>query len=74
MPVKLGSVNTNGCSGDKPWPLIEVATGKKVACGGPTRADALSALSARNMASAGIPMRKDNRGVYATVRGIKVAN
>ena len=54
MPVKLGDAGTGGCSGDKPYPLIEVATGKTVACSGPDKATALRALQARNMAHAGL--------------------
>lgn len=54
MPVKLGKRDTHGCSGEKPWPLIEVATGKKVACSGPTRKEAVSAIRIRNMKYKGI--------------------
>jgi len=72
MPVKLGDVNSSGCSGDKPWPLLEVATGKKVACGGPSKAEALKALQVRNMAHAGIPVGKGTVGMYVTSRGVQV--
>ena len=67
MPVKLGKSGTNGCSGSKPWPLLEVSTGKKVACGGPSREEAVAALQVRNMRHAGIPALK------ATSEGIRVA-
>ena len=72
MPVKLGDANTAGCSGDKPWPLLEVATGKKVACGGPSKAEALKALQVRNMAHAGIPVGKGMVGMYVTSVGVQV--
>ena len=57
MPVKLGGRGTNGCTGAKPYPLIEVSTGRRVACSGPDRDTALRAMQARNMATAGVPMR-----------------
>ena len=72
MPVKLGERDTLGCGGDKPWPLVEIATGKKVACGGSSRAEALKALRVRNMASAGIPVGKDRVGMFVTSQGIQV--
>jgi hypothetical protein len=53
MPVKLGSPNGGGCTGGK-YPLIEVATGKTVACAGPDKATATRAMQARNMAHAGL--------------------
>jgi hypothetical protein len=71
MPVKLGDPNTNGCSGDKPYPLIEVATGKMVACSGPDRATALRALQARNMAHAGIS--KANGENIMSITGFRVS-
>lgn len=61
MPVILGKRETLGCKGRKPWPLVERDTGKKVACAGPTREDALRALQVRNMAHAGIPVGKKRR-------------
>jgi len=70
MPVKLGKKNTMGCSGGKPWPLLSTETGAKEACAGPTRADALRALQARNMAHAGIPLRKGD--LVVTAEGIEV--
>jgi len=54
MPVKMGARNTQGCTGSKPWPIIEVASGRKVACAGPSRARAVSAVRIRNMKSKGI--------------------
>jgi len=54
MPVTLGAQNSGGCTGDKPFPLVEVGTGKTVACSGPDKATATRAMQARNMAHAGL--------------------
>ena len=68
MPVKLGEEGTLGCTGDKPWPLVNVDTGKKEACAGPDRATAIRAVQARNMAHAGLLKRTWQR-VYRAVMG-----
>jgi len=68
MPVKLGEEGTLGCTGDKPWPLVNVNTGKKEACAGPDRATAIRAVQARNMAHAGLLKRTWQR-VYRAVVG-----
>jgi hypothetical protein len=52
MPVKVGAKGGGGCPAGKPWPIIEVATGKTIACA-TTKANAEASARARMAAAHG---------------------